>query len=134
MFYILTTVSPLSYPSIPFPISLSNPQIITSLFFFRKARAPMSVSQQSKVYQIEVGLPLRLKKTVQYLEERGSWKPDKELGTVLLPTLGIPHLDQTTQLSHICKEPRSVPYRLPSCHSRVCDLLWAQVTCFWGSL
>lgn len=49
----------------------------------------------------------------------------------LLPLLGVPQVGQATQLSHVCGGPQLVPCRLPICWSRLCELLRAQVTCFF---
>lgn len=48
------------------------------------------------------------------------------------PTAGSPTNRPATQLSHIRSGSRSVPCRLPRCGFRVCELLWAHVSCFCG--
>lgn len=49
-----------------------------------------------------------------------------------MPHLGAPQKEQATQLSHTVRGPSLVPYRLPSCQSRVCELPGAQVLCLCG--
>lgn len=48
----------------------------------------------------------------------------------LLTLLGVPQEDHATQLSHIYRELRSVPCRLPNCQFSLCEPLWVQVSWF----
>lgn len=56
----------------------------------------------------------------------------KELKTAPSYTIGVPQEDQATQLSHICRGPMSVPWRLHGCWFRFCELLWNQINWFCG--
>lgn len=87
----------------------------------------------SSCYKPRHPLIWKLEKEI-YWKWKGSKSQLKSHRQISLPLLGIAQEDQEIHPKHICKGSSSDPCRLSECWFSLCELLWSQVSWFYGFL